>query len=345
MEDQYSQYNDFSVGQSQTKYRLKGSNYYMDSREKRTFELILMFIVFFIIIVSIVVLLKSFTSISKREREDDSNYETHFNDDFEDTDVGGSRDGVVKLSNGSNILGHTNVNYNYETGECHKPYYGSRCHLEAWDDNFYAFGDTPMSNIENIDGSEYNIIVPTKSWHGDHYSEDSCSAKSMADETSIGFWHFPGQCVLLNNYKGNRMEILDITKVRYAPSEQIYMYLKKGFMPKVDGMVSFGAKGGKFLRNYLPRENTKSYASIDEMGVVKTIVDFKPYNVFNPNGYVGIWSSKPFDSSDFNTMVQNQISDDYKVDVVKNTANYIFTLPKNISDYNVLYVMYTYYTA
>lgn len=315
------------------RYQLVGSDYYMTEDEKNSFDIIFFMLLVIIIFITLWIVFATFTHIPSKRRNRDTDYEPPFDPDFVDMDIGGSRDGKVLFNNAQLLSRPSKTSYESK-GEifCDRGWFGKRCEQESWDNRFYAFGSTPETNFLDLyEGRKF--AVSSKSWRGKILSDHSCSTASLEDRNSIGFAYHEGTCRLLYG----DMIIKDPKKVEYDPSKQMEIYLKRSFHPKVPGLVSFGVQGNGFLRSYLERPDSNSYASVEE-GKVKRI-SITPYTVFNPYGYKGIWSLNEFNPEDFDQMHSNPTgSSEYAIDSPP-AQRYKFVLPKYMRG-KTYYVMY-----
>lgn len=261
--------------------------------------------------------------------------------DFVDMDIGSTNSGYVELDNGKALNSYDDIKSSKKGDKyvCLKPYYGPKCNLESWDNRFYSFGYTTNENIQDLTASSV-LDTDSKTWNGEIFSKSSCSSLSLDDSESIGFSYHNNECRLLY---GN-VTVLDPNKVGYNPSREEQLYLKRGYGPRVPNMVYIGSKSNGFLRHYIDRPTTKDFVSC-KTDLVKE-VNIKPYSIFNPYNYVGIWSVSPFTLNDFNAMVLNGSTSTYKIDnpSITSKSKYKFVLPTNMMNKNKYYVMYANYS-
>jgi hypothetical protein len=316
-------------------YRLKGTSGYMNEREKGTFEYLIIILIVILIVVIIVAIYNALSYTPRRLRDNDTKYLPEYDPDFLDMDIGGSRDGYVYLRNAESIKETPNTNSS-KIGKdivCREPFFGPKCEIEAWDNQFYSFGSTSNSNILGLQASN-SIEASSKTWVNEVYSDKSCSRQSLDDKNSIGFAYNDGKCRLLYG----EVEVVDKSLVSYDPLVESEIYLKRTkdpkFKPKVRNEVYFGIKGNGFLRHYLDRDDSNSFVKVPT-GTVKE-VNIQPFTTNNPYGYKGIWSLNVFTGDEFDDMYALGGSESYYVDNGDGTI----VLPAYLRDKNNFFVMY-----
>lgn len=318
-------------------YRVKGTSGYMTSSQKNTFEFLLYLLIILILVVLIIAIYNVFSYTPRRLRKSDTGYKPINDPDFVDTDVGGSIDGWVSLKNAENLQSDEDYRCEKKKGKivCREPFYGPDCTLEAWDNHFYAFGDTTNANIKGLLASDFKTSS-SKTWVKEVYSDNSCSKQSLNDPSSIGFAYNDGKCRLLYG----ELEVVDPSLVSYNPLVETEIYLKRTNIPsrkpKVKGEVCFGIKSNGFLRHYLNRSDTNSFVKV-KTGMVKE-VSIQPYFSHNPYSYKGIWSTDSFTAEQFDGLYNQGGSLTHFID--DGTSGGKILLPSYLRKHKKFYVMY-----
>ena len=210
----------------------------------------------------------------------------------------------------------TGVKWNGKSCDCVKPFYGPSCDFEMWDPKFYAFG---VGNDAILDYTIGPNITTTKTYTSDNkYDKNSCSALSLADENSIGFVYENNIC----NIIGDNINITG--DIIYDPTIQSKIYIKNERGPNILDKVIVLSKDNVIKRYYINRPNDPEIWSITPGSVIVVTID--PDTVINSSSFTGIWSRKPFDASDFDSMLNRPIKLGYYVDNNENNS-YKLTLP------------------
>lgn len=329
----------------ETGHRVKGTKLILTKNESYWLSII-MWVIFILLIVVAMYTLIYFIFVGRKESAPNKSKKPAYDPDLVDQDLGGSEDGVVVNTGNTPNGGALNTkeacdamaprtHWNGTSCDCIAPYYGATCAYESWDSRFFAFGrSADIGNsilFESYVPEEYDGHRTFKV--GGEYDENSCSAISMRDRESVGFYHNGSRCEIIRG----PISIQSGTSVTYSRADPNYLYMKRGKGPIVPNIVFAMGRGNGAIRYYVARPDDDHFAKIQDG--LQHVVNFTPEFLINASEMVGIWSPKAFDPKDFDSMYRDgTCHDKYFIDTGGAYSYYVKFNSKIVS--SKYYVMY-----
>lgn len=233
----------------------------------------------------------------------------------------------------------SNLKWNGQYCECAFPFYGPYCLEEFFDPNFIDFGPADLQKL-NFTSEEYCDATSLSYLSDGSIDPTSCTTKCLENENCIGALYQLCDDVYRCSLITSSIEVNVSNPINKLAEYNGNIYLKKGNYPILNDQVVVysGDKPVKYwdygIENIPTLSNKNGFKNILKSEVVK--LTWTPTKIINSSGMIGIWSTQPFNPSDFNSLLNSQ---NVYVDSGMKIGEYSLNLPPQFAGQN-LYVMY-----
>ena len=324
------------------KINLKGDNYHNTKiiKENNTWKYILGIFILLLLIIGILLILYYLSG--GYNTTDSTTTDTSQTDENIGAMIPSSKYYVVDYKVIKNVNGVPKILlpsrksqfYFLNNTNCQYGYYGDNCQFQANDPLYYNIGSFQMNYDKQYIG--YIPLSLDYSLSNGEISKNSCTG--ICDNTTgcngVNYNHTTEECnLIMSDIQG-----INPSKLNFSIPEQIY--LKVNHTPHFKNVV-FGFYGNRYLRYYLLNNTINpTVKHISEPSITMGLVEFtpnvtvnlywSPQKIANFEGYIGIYSTTIFDSTN------------WKETNIIHVDSYVgeYLLPIKLQKYSNIYIMY-----